>query len=76
MDINEFVRHFAGQFDETPTELFNPKTVYKELEEWNSLTALSVINMLDDECQKTITGAELRACATIEDLYSLVFKVK
>lgn len=72
MELNDFIKNFAGQFDETPMELFSPKTVYKELEEWNSLTALSIISMIDEEYEKTITGANLRATSTIEELYSLV----
>jgi len=52
MELNDFIKNFAGQFDETPLELFSPKTVYKELEEWNSLTALSIISMIDEEYEK------------------------
>jgi len=72
MELNDFIKNFAGQFDETPMELFEPKTTYKDLEEWNSLTALSIIAMIDEEYEKTITGANLRSSSTIEELYSLV----
>lgn len=72
MELQEFIKLFAEQFDETPAAAFVPAADYKNLEEWNSLTALSVIAMIDDECQKRITGADLRACTTIEDLYNFV----
>lgn len=72
MKIEEFVQKFAEEFDETPIEKFTPKTIYKELEEWNSLNALSIIAMIDDEYQKTITGADLRKCSTIEELFNFV----
>jgi len=72
MELNDFIKNFAGQFDETPVELFSSKTIFKELEEWNSLTALSIIAMIDEEYEKTITGANLRSSSTIEELYSLV----
>ncbi len=72
MDIKEFIDNFAGEFDETPSEMFAPETDYKSLDEWNSLTALSIISMVDDNYQKTITGADLRAHKTIEDLYNFV----
>lgn len=72
MKLQEFIKLFAVQFDETPVDVFVPTTDYKSLEEWNSLTALSVIAMVDDDCQKRITGADLRACTTVEDLYNLV----
>lgn len=72
MNLEEFIENFAGEFDETPAEAFAPATEYKTLEEWNSLTALSIISMIDDQYDKTITGADLRANKTIEDLFHFV----
>lgn len=72
MDIQEFIENFAAEFDETPAELFAPETEYKSLEEWNSLTALSIIAMVDDNYNKTITGANLRENTTIQDLFNYV----
>ena len=43
MTLDEFVQAFAEEFDETPAESFTPATVYKDLDEWGSLTALSII---------------------------------
>lgn len=72
MDLKEFIANFAAEFDETPEEAFAPATEFKTLDEWNSLTALSIIAMVDDNYNKTITGANLRACNTIEDLFNFV----
>ena len=43
MKIEEFVEKFANEFDETPVESFKAETVFKELDEWGSLVALSII---------------------------------
>lgn len=72
MKIENFIANFAEEFDETPSELFTPETEFKKLDEWNSLTALSIISMIDDNYDKTITGADLRKCLTIKDLFDLV----
>ena len=72
MNIDNFIENFAGEFDETPVEAFVPTTEFKTLEEWNSLTALSVISMIDDQYNITITGADLRGSKTLEDLFNLV----
>lgn len=72
MDLKDFIENFAAEFDETPMEAFAPETVYKTLDEWNSLTALSIIAMVDDSYNKTITGANLRACNTIEELFNFI----
>lgn len=72
MTLDEFVKAFAAEFDDTPEETFKPETNYKELDEWGSLVALSIISMVDDEMDKRVTGADLRSCNTIEELFNLV----
>ncbi len=72
MTLDEFVMAFAEEFDETPINQFTPTTEFKSLKEWGSLTALSIISMVDENCEKRITGADLRSVSTIEELYNLV----
>ena len=72
MTLDEFVKAFAAEFDETPEDQFKADTEYKSLEEWGSLTALSIIALAMEGFEKKITGSDLRACNTIEDLYNLI----
>ncbi|RXQ93865.1 acyl carrier protein [Ancylomarina salipaludis] len=71
MELKEFIQLFAEQFDDTAVELFTSKTEFKKLDEWDSLTALSVIAMIDEEMEKRITGADIRNSNTIEDLFNV-----
>ena len=72
MTLDEFVKAFAAEFDETPEDQFKADTEFKSLDEWGSLTALSIIALAMEEFEKKITGADLRSVATIEDLYNLI----
>lgn len=72
MEINEFIKNFANQFDDTDESLITAETVYTELDEWSSLSVLSIIAMVKTECGKEITAKQIRSCETIEDLYNLV----
>ena len=72
MTLNEFIEAFAEEFDDTPVETFKADTKYRQLDEWSSLTALSIISMVDDQFDKNITGADIRSTETIEDLYNLI----
>ena len=72
MTLDEFVKAFSAEFDDTPAEQFTPATNFRELEEWGSLVALSIISMVDDEMDVQITGADLRNSKTIEDLYNVI----
>ena len=72
MTLDEFIAAFAEQFDDTPADAFKPSTVYRDLDEWSSLVALSIISMVDDEMDKQLTGSELRKAGTIENLYNII----
>ncbi len=72
MTLDEFVKAFAEELDDTPIDEITPSTVYRELDEWTSLTALSIISMVDDREEKALTGADLRSCKTIEEIYQLI----
>jgi acyl carrier protein len=72
MEIKEFIENFANQFDDTDASVFTADTKFKEVEEWSSLTALSVIAMIDEEYDVTIKGDDIRKSTTIQDLFNLV----
>lgn len=72
MTLDEFIEAFAAEFDDTPVEAFKADTKYRQLDEWSSLTALSIISMVDDQFDKNITGADIRSTETVEDLYNLI----
>lgn len=72
MELKEFVANFAEQFDDTDASEIKADTVFHDLDEWSSLTGMSVIALAKTEYGKTITGAELRACVTVEDVFNLI----
>ena len=72
MNLEEFVSRFAEEFNETEESLFTADAHFREFDEWGSLTALSIIAMVDEEFDKSITGADIRFCTTIEDLYNVI----
>lgn len=72
MELNEFVKNFAEQFEDTDIDDIQATSVFKEFDEWSSLMGMSVIAMAKTIYGKTITGKEIRACETVEDLYNLI----
>lgn len=72
MEPVDFLKNFRNQFEETEPETIELSTMYKELDEWSSLIAFAVIAMVKLEYDKTVTGAEIRHCNTVEDLFNLV----
>ena len=72
MEIKEFIANFADQFDEIDVETLSAETKFRELNEWSSLVALSVMAMIDDEYDVTISADEMRAAQTIQQLFDTV----
>lgn len=46
----------------------SPERELADVDEWDSIAALSLIVMLDEEFEKTITGDEIRALVTVNDI--------
>ena len=72
MELNEFITKFADQFEDTDPAEITASTTYKDLDEWSSLIAFSVIAMVKVEYEKALTGAEIRHCNTVEDLFNTI----
>lgn len=72
MELNEFVQNFASQFEETEATEFKAETAFRNLDEWSSLTSLSIIAMVDEEYNVRLTGDDIRNSKTIEDIYNIV----
>lgn len=72
MDIKSFIVLFADQFDEKEADALTPETEFKQVEGWNSLVALSVIAMIDEEYDVTVKGNDITGSVTIQDLYNIV----
>lgn len=70
--LEEFLALFADQFEETDASEITATTVYKDLDEWSSLIALSIIAMVDEEYDVTLKGDDIRNSATVEDLFNIV----
>ena len=70
--MEEFIKNFANQWDETDAEVFTSECEFHELEEWSSLVGLAILNMIAKKYGVKVAPAELKACVTIQDVYNLV----
>jgi len=72
MDEQQFLKNFSLQFDDTDADEIKLDTNFKELEEWGSLTALSVMAMADEEYSVKLTAADFRDSNTLQDIFNLI----
>ena len=72
MDISTFIDNFVGQFDNPPSNQINGNTRFRDLDEWSSLLAVSIIEMIIDEYGVSLTGDDIRNAETVQDIYDAV----
>lgn len=72
MELKEFIEKFAEQFEDTEASAFTPETRFRELDEWSSIIALSIIAMVDEEYDVTIKAVDMQAADTVGDLFEIV----
>lgn len=72
MELKDFLTDFADQFDDTDASDITADCEFHNLDEWSSLTGMGVIAMAKIKYGKNITGAEIRSCTTVEDLFNII----
>ena len=72
MEIKEFIRNFAVQFDETDASEIKNVTRFRELDEWSSLNALAVLNMIRKNYDVILKLDEMKTADTVQELFDLV----
>ena len=76
MEIKEFIKNFANQFDDTDVSVFSAETRFRELDEWSSLLALSVLAMVDEEYDVQLKADQMRKANTVQELFDIVKSLK
>ena len=72
MEIKKFITNVADQFDDTDITVFDSNTNFRDLDEWSSLNALAIMNMIDKKYGIRITPIEMRTVNSIQELFNLV----
>lgn len=72
MEPNEFIKNFAAQFDDTDISEFTLETRFRELDEWSSLNALAILNMIGKKYSVVLKPEEMKLTNTVRELFDLV----
>lgn len=72
MEMKKFIQLFAEQFDELDANTLTPETNFREIDEWSSLVALSLIVMAEEEFGVLLKGDDISQSKTINDLFNKI----
>jgi len=71
MNLNEFIEKFVEAVEIEDASCVKPETKFRELDEWSSLSTLSVIAMADEEFSFELDPDTFKKAQTVEDLYNI-----
>lgn len=74
MDTNKFIENFADAIELDGLDALDLETKFRELPEWDSLSYLSVIAMMDEEYATQIESADFKKLETIGDIINFIEK--
>lgn len=72
--LDEFIDLIRVQLDDTDPSTVDAQTEFRELEEWSSLFALSLISMVDEEFDVTLRGDDVKKSKTLGDVYNVILE--
>ncbi len=72
METKDFIANFAAQFDDTDSSEFTMGTKFRELDEWSSLNALALLNMISKKYNVLLKADEMKTANTVQELFDLV----
>lgn len=71
MDNNKKIELLADLFEVEPDEIVESLEL-DSFEPWDSMSKLSLIVLMDDECGKKLTGEQIRSFKTIGDIIAFM----
>jgi acyl carrier protein len=72
MENSKFLQNFSDILDDTDPNLIQLTTIFRNLEEWDSLTALSLIAMVDEVYSVKLTGEDIKNSVTLQDIFNKI----
>ena len=71
-DKSLILEHIKNIFDEIDTSNFDYDTKFKENDEWDSMCALNLITILDENYNVNINGNQIDQINTVNELIEFV----
>ena len=70
--MEEFTENFYGILEDTEVHEIHENTDFKNLDDWDSMTTLMLIAMVDENYEKQINGTDIKESLTLKDLYDRI----
>lgn len=72
MDQTNFINSFAEALEIEDASILSLETEFRTLDEWDSLSYLNIIAMMDEEYDTQIENAVFKTLKTVGDVFSYI----
>jgi acyl carrier protein len=72
MDIQEFIKKIESEFEELTPGVIAPESKFRDVLDWSSVNALTVIALVDCEYDVILTAEDFMKSETIQDIFSIL----
>lgn len=72
MEFEDFKVKFVDQLIDEDDNAIEKDTMFRNLSSWDSLTAMAVIAMIEDDYGVKIAPEEFKKLNTVEDIFNLI----
>jgi len=72
MNIEDFILKIEAEFEDLVPHKLKPESNFREMFEWNSVNALTMIAMVDCEYDVILGVEDFQKSKTIQDLFDIV----
>jgi acyl carrier protein len=75
MNLEQFIKKLEENLEDIEIGILKPETKFRELEQWDSMSALIIISLSDKYFCKRINLEEFKEAHTVLELYNLLNNV-
>jgi len=72
MEFKDFKIQFVDQLLDVDSDTISGTSVVRQIPSWDSMTAMAVVAMVEDNYHVKITDTDWKGIITLNDLYELV----
>ncbi|MEX2590184.1 MAG: hypothetical protein WD334_08260 [Chitinophagales bacterium] len=73
-ELNRFLELISYELEDVSIEDLSPAIDIKKLDQWNSINAVFILNMISEHYKIEISFEQLKATHSIEELFKLIQK--
>lgn len=71
MNIESLIQIFQSEFPEM-SDKFTPETRFREISDWDSLTAMSILTTIEEQFEVIMPEKDFRLMQTIQEVYNYI----